>query len=176
MRKILVVVGLALLACNLASIAIAQETATPHEVVAKVREAAANLSKTHDLSQFKQKQSPWVWKDTYIFVHDCDKKVVAAHPISPERAGLALASVRDQKGRRLYPDVQQLCTQARTPSGIWVEYRWPKPGETHESRKVTYFEAAQGTPYIVGAGIYDDKETAEQLQKMTEKELSPQKK
>jgi cytochrome c len=175
MRKMLVVVALASLSFIPATFAVAQEQATPEEVVAKVREAAANLSKTHDLSQFNQKQGPWVWKDTYIFVQDCDKKAVAAHPISPDRVGKDLAAVRDTKGHRIYPDVERLCTEARQPAGIWIEYRWPKPGEKQDSRKVTYFEAAKGTPYIVGAGIYDDKQTAAELQKLTKKELSEKK-
>jgi hypothetical protein len=33
---------------------------------------------TGDLAQFNQKQGPWVWKDTYIFIQDCNKKVMAA--------------------------------------------------------------------------------------------------
>lgn len=167
MRKMLVVVVVALLSCTLASVASAQEKATPQEVVAKVREAAAALSKSHDVSQFNQKQSPWVWKDTYIFVQDCDKKVVAAHPMIPNRAGTDLATIKDAKGRRIYPDVQHLCGEARTPNGVWIEYWWPKPGEKTDSRKVTYFLSAKGTPYIVGAGIYDDKDTIPQLQKLT---------
>src|SRR6266480_1124850 len=56
MRKMLVVVAVALLSCSLANFAVAQEKATSLEVVAKVKEAATALSKTHDLSQFNQKQ------------------------------------------------------------------------------------------------------------------------
>ena len=169
MRKMLVVVAVALLNSSLASFAAAQEQATPQEVVAKVREAAAELSKTHDVSEFNQRQSRWVWKDTYIFVQDCDKKVVAAHPMIPNRAGTALATVKDARGKKIYPDVHHLCSEARMPNGVWIEYRWPKPGEKADSRKVSYFLGAKGTPYIVGAGIYDDKETIPELQKLTHK-------
>jgi cytochrome c len=175
MRKMFVVMAVALLGFIPATSAAAEETATPEEVVEKVRAAAAQLSRTHDVSEFNQKQSPWVWKDTYVFVQDCDKQKVAAHPISPDRVGKDLASVKDAKGHRLYPDVQRLCSEARQPSGIWIEYRWPKPGQKEESRKVTYFEGAKGTPYIVGAGIYDDKQTAAELQKITRKELNQKK-
>jgi cytochrome c len=175
MRKMLAVVAIAALSLIPAGLALAQEQAAPEEVVAKVREAAATLAKTRDLAQFNRKQGPWVWKDTYVFVHDCDKKVVAAHPMRPERIGKDLASVKDARGRRIFPDVQRLCREARQPSGIWVEYWWPKPGEKQDSRKVTYFEAAKGTPYIVGAGIYDEQQTAAELQKLTKKELSEKK-
>jgi len=77
-------VTVALLSVGLCTVAVGQDHATAQEVVAKVREAASTLSKTGDVAQFNQKQSPWVWKDTYIFVDDCDKKVQVAHPIKPE--------------------------------------------------------------------------------------------
>ncbi|MGA2237445.1 MAG: hypothetical protein ABSG23_18440, partial [Terriglobales bacterium] len=76
-------VTVALLNVALCTVAVGQDKATAQEVVAKVREAASTLSKTGDVAQFNQKQSPWVWKDTYIFVEDCDKKVMAAHPMRP---------------------------------------------------------------------------------------------
>jgi hypothetical protein len=81
MRKIiLAVVAVALLNIVMPMALVGQEHATAQEVVAKVREAASTLSKTGDVAQFNQKQGPWVWKDTYIFVFDCDKKVRAAYP------------------------------------------------------------------------------------------------
>ena len=80
--KILVVPTAALLVVALSGVAGAQGKATAREVIAKVRKAARTLSKTRDLTPFTKKQGPWVWKDTYVFVVDCDKKVVAAHPSS----------------------------------------------------------------------------------------------
>src|SRR2546425_8258237 len=126
-NKALVVLGVVLLAFSLTNLVVAQDKATSQEVVAKVKEAASKLSKTGDLAQFNQKQSPWVWKDTYIFVEDCDKKVVAAHPIKPEQIGQDLMSIKDTSGKNLYQE--GFCDAARKPSGVWLEYRWPKPGE-----------------------------------------------
>ena len=85
--KILVLLAVPLLIVALSSVAVGQDKATAQEVLAKVREAASTLSKTGDLAQFNQKQGPWVWKDTYIFVVDCDKKLEVAHPIKPELVG-----------------------------------------------------------------------------------------
>jgi cytochrome c len=168
MRKFLIVV-VAVLSCMFATVVMAQEAATPYEVVTKVREAAHNLSKTHDLKQFDQGQSSRVWKDTYVFVFNCETKTVAAHPVNPKAIGRKISSIRDATGNRLFPDVDRLCREARTPSGIWIQYRWRKPGEKKDSRKVSYFKAAKGTTYIVGAGIYDEKQTAAELQELTEK-------
>jgi cytochrome c len=85
--KILVASAAALLVVALSSVAVAQGKATARDVIAKVTEAARTLSKTRDLTPFTRKQGPWVWKDTYVFVVDCDKKIVAAHPIKPELVG-----------------------------------------------------------------------------------------
>jgi hypothetical protein len=79
--KILAVPVAAFLVFALSGVAAAQDKATAQEVVAKVKEAAGVLSKTGDVTQFNQKQGPWVWKDSDIFIQDCGKKLLAAHPI-----------------------------------------------------------------------------------------------
>jgi len=151
----------------LSSVAVGQDRATAREVVAKIRAAARTLSKTGDLAPFNQQHGPWVWKDTYVFVVDCDKKVIAAHPIKPELVGQDYTSLKDTKGKNTFPE--GWCNAAKKPSGVWIEYWWPKPGETDGSRKLSYSLAAKGTPYVVGAGIYDDKATIADLSRLTGK-------
>ena len=125
--KILVVLAVAFLIVALPNVAVSQDKATAQEVVAKVKEAASALSKTGDLAQFNQKQSPWVWKDTYIFVEDCDKNVMAAHPLKPELVGQDSLSIKDTRGKSVLPE--GWCAAAKKPSGVWIEYWWAKPGE-----------------------------------------------
>lgn len=167
--KIFAGVTVAMLSAGLSAVAVGQDHATAQEVVAKVREAASTLSKGGDLAQFDQKQGPWVWKDTYIFIQDCDKHVMAAHPIKPEMIGQDISSVKDAKtGKSIYPDSAAYCKMVQdSPSGEWGEYWWPKPGATEPSRKITYHLAAKGTPYIVNAGVYDDKATIKELSKVS---------
>ena len=151
----------------LSAVAPAQDSATPQEVVAKVREAATTLSKTGDLAQFNQKQGPWVWKDTYIFVLNCDKMTQAAHPLRPDLRGTEISSIKDPKGNAIFPNPKDICEAARKPSGTWAEYSWAKPGEKEGSRKVSYLLGAKETPYVVAAGIYDDKATIAELSKLS---------
>ncbi len=157
----------ALCIATLPGIAIGQEKATAQQVIAKVREAAAALSKTGDVTQFNKRPSPWIWADTYIFVLDCDKKVTAAHPLRPDLIGTPLASVKDVKAKNLYPNPAQFCNEARKPSGTWIEYSWMKPGETEPSRKISFALGAAGTPYVVSAGIFDDAATIADLSKLS---------
>jgi hypothetical protein len=165
MRKIVAILAIAVFAIAMPKTLMAQDHATPQEVVAKVREAAAALSKTGDVAQFNQKQSPWVWKDTYIFVADCNKKVEVAHPLRPDLVGAELKSIKDTRNKNVFPD--GWCDAAKKPSGAWTEYWWPKPGEKEGSRKLTYALAAPGTPYVVAAGVYDAKATMAELSKLS---------
>ncbi len=165
-RTLIIAVALNL---TFGGLTIAQDKATPGEVIAKVREAASELAKTGNVDPFKQKQSPWVWKNTYVFVQDCDKKVTAANPMFPNDVGRDLASVKSPGGKQVYPNPTAFCDAARNPSGTWIEYLWPKPGEKQGSRKISYFLGAKGTPYVVGAGIYDDNATIKQLTAMSSK-------
>jgi cytochrome c len=168
-NRIIAGLTMAFLSAGLCAVAAAQDSATVQDVIAKVREAASALSKAGDLTQFDQKQGPWVWKDTYIFIQDCSKKVMAAHPIKPEMIGKDISSVMDAKtGKSIYPDPAAYCkTVQDSPSGVWGDYWWPKPGATAPSRKITYHLAAKGTPYIVNAGIYSDTATVKELSKLS---------
>jgi cytochrome c len=169
--KIFAGVTMALLSVSLCTVAVGQDHATAQEVVAKVREAASTLSKTGDVTQFDQKQGPWVWKDTYIFIYDCDKKIMAAHPIKPEMIGQEISSIKDAKsGKIIIPDAAAFCKMVQdSPSGVWKEFWWPKPGEKEASRKLAYYLNAKGTPYVVIAGVYDDKATIVELSKLSSK-------
>lgn len=172
-NKTLVVLGVALLVFVLSNLAVAAEQATPQEIVAKVQEAANTLAKSAEakageasLTPFNQKEGPWVWKDSYIFVLDCAKSTIAAHPIKADLIGKDTTNMKDTKGNAFFG---QLCAATQKPSGVWVEYWWPKPGATEGSRKISYALKAGNSPYVVGAGIYDDSVTIEQLEKLTAK-------
>jgi len=169
--KIVAVLGLALLVSGLSRAAAGEEKATPQEIVSKVQEAASTLAKSAEakpgaaaLEQFDQKQGPWVWKDTYVFVVDCGQATIAAHPMNPELIGKDAMSLLDTKG---HPFFWQVCDALKKPSGVWLQYWWPKPGQKEGSRKISYALRAGNTPYVVGAGVYDDKAAIADLEKLT---------
>jgi cytochrome c len=166
--KIFAAAAVAVLSAALCTVAVGQDHATPQDVIAKVREAAAVLSKGGDVAQFRDKQGPWVWKDTYVWVDDCEKKVQVTHPIRPELNGVDFRTIKDSKGNKIFP--ANFCDQAKKPTGMWFEYSWPKPGAKEDSRKITYCTSAEGTPYVACAGVYDDKVTMAELSKLSSKE------
>ena len=162
------IVGAALLSFGLCQQDVAQDKATPQELPQKVQEAAASLSKSGEsgLAVFDNKPSPWVWKDTYIFVLDCGRGVMAAHPMKPELIGKPLTSLTDAHGK---PAFELLCAATRNPNGTWAEYSIPKPGEKDPSRKISYGYRVEGTSYVVGAGIFDAQTQINDLEKLTAK-------
>jgi cytochrome c len=147
-----------------------QDRATPQEVVQRVQQAAQDVAKSGEagLATFSSKNATSVWKDSYTFVLSCEggTAVTVAHPIRPELRGKPTAQIvtfGPKSGEQIAAD---FCTAGRQPHGGWVEYNFPKPGETEAMRKVSYVLAAQGTPYVVGAGLYDEKAKIEDLDRL----------
>ncbi len=156
----------------LAPQAAADEAATPQEVIAKVKEAATYLAENgkSGLKTFDSADSPFVWKDTYVFVYDCAAGLAdVAHPV-PATKESEIATNADATGRVTGPE---LCEAAARPGGAWVEYMWWKPVKAEGakqltyaktiSRKVTYMLSVEGQPYQVGAGVYNDTATVADL-------------
>ena len=130
------------------------ESATKEEVVAKC-EAAAQMVLDKGVETASQaigdKQGPFVWKDTYVFLMDLDGKMIA-HPIKPELTQRdTLVEVKDTDGKPLFVEFIQV---AGDKGSGWVDYMWPKPGEETPSVKSSYIYRVKGTPFFVGAGIY----------------------
>jgi signal transduction histidine kinase len=165
-RNIFVVLALVTFFLDFSTLSEGKEKAAAQEAVEKVQEAAKSLSQSGEagLAQFNKNEGPWVWKDTYIFVLDCAKGTIAAHPFRPDLIGKDDTELKGTRGTEFFP---KLCEATKTPTGVWVEYWWPKPGQKEGSRKVSYALRVSNTSYVVGAGIYDDKATITELQKLT---------
>jgi cytochrome c len=158
------------LAC-ISTVRAEQDHATPQEVVQKVREAALAIAKRGEagLATYRGKNDTSVWKDSYVFVLSCQdgESVVAANPVRPELKGKPIAQVvtyGPKPGEQIGAD---FCAAGRKPHGGWVEYNFPKAGSSQPERKVSYLLAAQGTPYVAGAGVYDPTATVEVLDKLS---------
>ena len=130
------------------------ESATKDEVVSKCHEAAKYL---HDngidaaIKTIGDKNGPFVWKDTYVFLMNMDGKMLA-HPIKPELTQKeTLVDVKDTAGKPLFVDFVEM---ANSKGQGWVDYMWPKPGLDKPAAKSSYIYRVPGTQYFVGAGIY----------------------
>jgi cytochrome c len=137
----------------------AEEAATAAEVVEKVKAAAAELSSAGEagIAAFQGKDSKWAWKDTYVFVYDCEADQALAHPTL---TGKPVMHIKDKADKELFV---ALCEAGKQDTGGWVSYMWPKPGAEEPSEKLSYALAVEGTTYQVSAGIYTDEATVDEL-------------
>lgn len=161
MNKKLLMSMAAFCAMGLSTGAWAADAATADEVVAKTKEAAAEVKAKADvaLTEFDKKDGKWAWKDTYVFVLDCANGVMKAHP-NEKVKGMKLTDLKDKATGNEFGSA--LCAAAKKEHGGWVEYMWTKPGAEGNHRKVAYVLSAGN--YQVAAGVYDDTMTAKQLE------------
>ncbi|MBL8397939.1 MAG: cache domain-containing protein [Candidatus Accumulibacter sp.] len=170
-------IGLMICSGTMPVLAADADTATAEEVINKVRAAARFL---HDkgfsgYAEINNRDSRWVWKDSYVFVYDCRKDRMIAHPLRPDLVGRPIMQITDNSGKFIF---KELCKVGSEPHGGWVEYSWTKPGAGRLSRKASYAMTADvsfATGIQVGAGIYDENITLPELNKAIEKVFDPAK-
>lgn len=155
----------------------ADDTAKPEEVVAKVWSASRFLNEkgASGIAEFNNASGRWVWKDSYVFVYDCRLDRMVAHPLRPDLVGRPIMQITDNGGRFIFKD---LCKAGGDKRGGWVEYLWTRPGAGDVSRKISYAlgaDIAFSTGLQVAAGVYDDKASAADLAKLTDKMADPAK-
>ncbi len=88
-----------------------------------------------------------------------------ANPAFPDRRGGDIKQHTDYNGKQYG---LELCAIAKRPGGGWLEYVWPRPGGGDPSRKISYVMSVDGLPYQVGAGIYDETVSFNELTTLTD--------
>jgi|SRR5262245_32705087 len=141
-----------------ASSVFAQQAPPPSEkaqqIEALVTKAAALIEKNGKVAfaEFRKKDSEWFHGDTYLFVYDL-KANVLLNPAFPQREGTNVTGQKDAKGKLLH-----LIRVAETKGSGWVDYMFPKPGQTVPSQKWTFVKKVtiDGIPGLVASGFFPD--------------------
>ncbi|TKB08565.1 cache domain-containing protein [Desulforhopalus sp. IMCC35007] len=164
MKKLVMTLVAALMACT---VNVKAESATPSEIYEQVLKGVEVLQSLGEegLPAFNDPKGEFAWKDTYVQVYNCEAQQIVGHvnPSLLEWTPEKFAAVEDKKGNHI---TKIICEAAKNPNGAWVEYWWPKPGETEASRKITFAIQVPGFPYQVSSGIYDEAMSLEQLGKI----------
>ena len=130
------------------------ESPKAKQIVALVDKAAALIdSKGKSVfPEFRKAGSEWRSDDTYLFVTDMEGRNLV-NGAFPKFEGTDTSGLKDAKGK---PIVQDQIEVARSKGSGWVDYMWPKPGQTEPSQKWSYVKAVKvdGDPAFVGAGFY----------------------
>ena len=120
-----------------------------------VDDAARLLEKEGRTAAFHELRNPssrFRFMDNYIFVLDARGRSLV-DPAYPTLAGRDMSSFRDAIGR---PVVQEVMTALRTSDRTWVQFLWPRKGETALSRKLMYVRKvdAGGETLLVGSDFF----------------------
>jgi signal transduction histidine kinase len=120
---------------------------------------------------FHDPTGPFMAKDAYIFVFDM-KGIDLVNPGFPNLEGRNLLDLKDTQGKQL---IREMFEVVQASGSGWVDYMWPKPGESASTQKSAYVSKAKmgGQWVLVGCGVYlaDAPKAAPAAKKMTAPEL-----
>jgi signal transduction histidine kinase len=110
-------------------------------VVVAVKDAVGQIEKNGAASfqLFHDPTGPFIAKDAYIFVID-PSGVDLVNPGFPNLEGRNILDVKYTQGKQLIREVFQV---VQTRGSGWVEYMWPKPGESISTQKSAYVSKAK---------------------------------
>ena len=126
----------------------AGQEASPSEVIEKVDKAVRLLEEkgAAGLDVIRDADSEFSWKDSYVFVVNCEADRVMANAAFPDREGGDIKVHTDYNGKQYG---LELC-EAANSSGRWIEYVWLKPGGKIPMRKISFVRSVENYPYQVG--------------------------
>jgi len=119
----------------------------------------------------RDRTGPFMAKDAYVFVID-PTGVDLVNPAFPNLEGRNILDVKDTRGTAL---VREMLGVAQARGAGWVDYMWPKPGDSVSTLKSTYVRKANvgGRWLLVGCGVYlaDAPKQVSEARKPTAREL-----
>ena len=132
------------------------ESEKAKQIVALVDKAAALIDSKGKAAfpEFRKPGSEWMNGDTYLFSNDL-KGMAVFNVAFPKLEGTDVLELKDANGKLLVVEMLKL---VQSKGSGWVDYLWPKPGQTQPYQKWSYVKAVtiDGTPGLVGAGFYPE--------------------
>lgn len=142
-------------------------------VVDAVKDAVSQIEKNDQAAfrLFHDPKGPFLAKDAYIFVYDMNG-INLVLPAFPNLEGRNLLDMKDTHGKQL---IREMLRLVKDGGSSWVDYMWPKPGESISTLKSSYVSRARiGDKWVlVGCGVYlaDAPKAVSTVKKMTAPEL-----
>ncbi len=123
-------------------------------VVDLVDDAVALIEKKGEAAYplLRDPKGRFMAKDAYVFVISAEG-IELVNPAFPTLEGRNLLDVKDTQGK---PLIREIVRTAQTSGAGWVDYMWPKPGDSVSTQKSTYVrKVAMGNTWVVvGCGVY----------------------
>ena len=134
----------------------APTSAQAKQIEAMVNKAAAlvNSNGKAAFAEFRNKGSEWWTGNIYLFVYDL-KSNVLLNPAFPQREGTNTTGQKDANGKLFHHEFIKI---VESQGSGWVDYMFPKPGQSQPSQKWSYVKAVtiDGTQGLIGAGFYPE--------------------
>ena len=156
MQKLSFFLATLLVVLLLSSNAFAEASASRAECMEMTKAAAEMLLEDREagIAEIANKESKFVWKDSYVFLMDMEGNMLA-HPIIPQLTTKgSLFYLTDKNKKNPKKIIVEFVDIAKTSGGGWISYLWPKPNSREAVDKFTLIRRVGQTNLIVGAGIY----------------------
>ena len=119
-------------------------------------ERAAKLVEASGASACTSFAEPkWMAGEYYVFVTDAQTNVTVCHPVRADLVGKEQTDLQDSSGKYF---IREMMAVAGGPQRRgWVDYTWPRPGESAPATKAAYVigvTGPDGRQYVVGSGAY----------------------
>lgn len=125
-------------------------------IVEVVEEAAELIGRRGEaaFATLRDPASGFRFYDAYIFVMD-SSGVQRVNAAFPDNEGKNLLELEDEEGTVIGREMLEV---VHDRGAGWVDYLWPKPGDTATSEKSAYVEGVEveGQLLVVGAGYYPE--------------------
>jgi len=105
---------------------------------------------------FRQPDGPWQRDDRYLFAYDLEGNCVL-HPVEPALEGRNLLGMKDILGKPVIQKIVEIGRREGPDAAGWVFYFWEEGRQLVPEWKSAYVRKAvapDGTPFMIGSGIY----------------------
>ena len=132
----------------------ASEQAKRIEAMVNKAAALVETQGKEAFSEFRKRDGEWWFGNTYLFVYDKDMNVLL-NPAFPKREGTNVHGDKDANGKLFHDEFMKVI---QTKGSGWVDYMFPKPGQTQPSQKWSYVKGVKidGGLGLIGAGFYPE--------------------
>ena len=137
-----------------------QESPPPSEKAKQIEDlvnqaaALVNQRGRAAFDEFRKPNSQWWSGHIYLFAYD-DHLNVLLNPAFPKREGTNPSGEKDANGKMFH---DEFLKKVQASGAGWVDYMFPKPGQTQPSHKWSYVKGfkADGITGLIGAGFFED--------------------
>lgn len=144
----------------MASTAHSQEAPPPSDQAKRIEDLVDRAAALVDqrgrsaFDEFRKRDSQWWFGNTYLFAYD-DHLNVLLNPAFPKREGANPGGEKDANGKMFHDEFLKM---VQTSGAGWVDYMFPKPGQTQPSHKWSYVKGfkADGMSGLIGAGFFPE--------------------